>query len=208
MLQIGPDLLPQSLLSYVAFRVALRHTWDQLDLVVSGSLHPDDAEGFLTEVPLLQEAPLHVQLDVLAATWDRHSAGSPVTADLLDESVIYAACELTSRLAQHFPQRVLWALHKGPHEICVPVDEALASELRGLYLRLSNEGDFLIASQLLDLPPHEASEWKKHLGICEHRLDQLFEILGRWHMSVGFLSNLIGLVTDAEAERLRRLVGV
>jgi hypothetical protein len=210
MLQIGSDLLPQSLLSYVAFRVALRSTWATLDQAVSGDFvhEGNEGDGFLGEVPFLRETPLHVQLDVLAATWSRHLSGKPFTADLLDESVIYAACEYTARLAEHDPARVVWALGNGPFDVVTPVDHDLASELRGLYLRMSNEGDFLLIGQFLDLPPGEASQWKQQLGVDERRLEILFETLGRWHVSPQFLSGLSGLVTDSEAAMLGRLVGM
>jgi hypothetical protein len=210
MLKIGRDFLPQSLLSYVAFRVALRTTWEQLELVVSGAVNgdADDCDGFLAEVPFLRETPLHVQLDALGSTWHRHLAGKPHVADLLDESVVYAACEFAARLTECEPQRVRWALQNGPFDVAVAVDHDLAAELRHLYLRLSNEGEFLLIGQFLDLPPDESSDWKRQLGIDERRLEPLFDALGRWHVSTEFLRGLTGIVTDAEAALLGRLVGL
>jgi hypothetical protein len=207
MLKIGPDLLPQSLLSYVAFRVSLRDTWSQLERVLSGE---GDAgcEGFLAEVAFLREAPLHVQLDVLATTWHKHLSGKPFAGDLLDESVIYAVCEFTARWAEREPQRITRALRHGPFDVAVPVDHGLASDLRGLYLNLSNAGDFLLMGQFLDLPPDEASSWKRQIGIDEARLDVLFDTLGRWHVSPEFLDKLSGLVTAVESAHLARLVRV
>jgi hypothetical protein len=210
MLKIGHDLLPQSLLSYVAFRVALRNTWDQLEHVVAGIVMPDcsDYEGYLGEVPFLRETPLHIQLDALGATWQKHLAGKPHPADLLDESIVYAVCESTAQLAEREPERVHRALRNGPFDVAVPVDHDLAAELRQLYLRLSNEGDFLLVGQFLDLPPNESSEWKRQLGVDERRLEILFDTLGRWHVSPQFLSDLSGLATDAEAALIGRLVGM
>jgi hypothetical protein len=210
MLKIGHDFLPQSLLSYVAFRVALRNTWEQLELVVSGAVNSDgeDCEGFFGEVPFLRGTPLHIQLDALGATWQKHVSGKPHTADLLDESIIYAACEFAAQTTEHDPERVHWALRNGPFDVSVSVDHDLAAELRQLYLRLSNDGEFLLIGQFLDLPPDESSDWKRQLGIDERRLDVLFDTLGRWHVSRQFLGGLSGIVTEAEAALLGRLVGL
>ena len=210
MLRIGHDLLPQSLLSYVAFRVALRTTWDQLEQLVAGTLVPDggESDGYLGEVPFLRETPLHIQLDALGATWQKHLAVKPLAADLLDESVVYAACEFSARLAERDPMRIFQALRSGPLDIAVPVDHDLAAELRKLYLRLSNEGDFLLVGQFLDLPPNEARDWKRQLGVDERRLEILYDTLGRWHVSDQFLSGMSGLVTTSEAAQIGRLVGI
>jgi len=207
MLKIGPDILPQSLLSYVAFRVALRDTWAQLERVLSSDAELD-CEGFLAEVPFLREAPLHIQLDVLAGTWQKHLLSRMFEANLLEESVVYAACEFAARWVEREPQRVVRALRHGPLDIAVPVDHDLAADLRGLYLRLSHTGDFLLLGQFLDLPPEESRQWKQQLGIDEACLEVLFDTLGRWHVSSGFLNGLNGLVTAAESAHLARLMGV
>jgi len=208
MLKIGQYILPQNLLSYVAFRTALRHTWDQLDRVVAGALSFDEGHGFLAEVPFLRETPLHIQLDALATSWRKHLSQEAWVADLLDESVIYAACEYTARLSEQQPLRIAWALKNGPFDITVAAEPELAARLRGLCLRWPTEGDVLLLSQLLDLPPHEARVWKEQMGITPQRQEILFETLGRWHVSAQFVHNLQGLITEAESSRLARLVGM
>jgi hypothetical protein len=203
MLQIADDLLPQSLLSYVAFRVALRETVHRC--------YREDAEprpGFLAEVPFLRETAPAVQFDLLAATWDRHVSRKTHIATLLDESVLYAASEFAAGLAERQPDRVTWALRGGPLDVTVPVDHALAEELRGLYLKLSNDGDFLLIGQLLDLPPEEAADWKAKLGIATERVEPLFDPLGRWHPSPDLVGNLHGLVSVSEAQHLSKLLRV
>uniref|UniRef100_A0A7C2K1M2 Uncharacterized protein n=1 Tax=Schlesneria paludicola TaxID=360056 RepID=A0A7C2K1M2_9PLAN len=206
MLRIADDLLPQSLLSYVAFRVALRETAGRL-----GRETFDDADsraGYLAEVPFLRDVALAVQLDLLAETWDRHVSPKKHAATLIDESVLYAACEFAASLAEHRPERVTWCLRGGPLDVTVPVDETLAGELRGLYLQLSNDGDFLLIGQLLDLPPEEATEWKQKLGLDPARLELLFDVLGRWHPSPDLVGNLHGLVSVSEARDLSRRLHV
>ncbi|MDZ4689142.1 MAG: hypothetical protein SH850_29045 [Planctomycetaceae bacterium] len=206
MLKITDDVLPQSLLSYVAFRVALRETADRLcrDLLDESEPRP----GYLAEVPFLKEVAFAVQLDLLAETWDRHVSRTTHVAGLLDESVLYAACEFAAGMAERQPERVTWCLRGGPLDLTVPVDDALATELRGLYLKLSNEGDFLLIGQLLDLPPNESREWKDKLGIDLARVEPLFDALSRWHASAGLVGNLHGLVSVSETHQLSKLLHV
>lgn len=210
MLQIATDSLPQSLLSYVAFRVALRQTAEALSHRGSALWESGDVthHSYLAEVPFLKEVPPQVQLDLLAETWDRHVAKETISATLVDESVVYAVCEFTAQLAEHDPERVTWCLRGGPIDVTVPVDHHLSAELRAIYLNLSNEGDFLLISQFLDLPPEESSDWKQRLGMDESRIGSLFEVLSRWHPSPELLGNLQGLVSVGEAQRLARLLRV
>lgn len=204
MLQIADDLLPQSLLTYVAFRVALRETVDRLAAERQGRC--DFPPGYLAEVPFLREVAMPVQLDLLAATWDRHMSRHRRAATLLDESVVYAACEFTAALLEREPQVLLQRLRGGPLDLAVPLDHALAADLRHVYLKLSNDGDFLLIGQLLDLPPEDAHDWKQRLGIDVARVEPLFDALGRWHPAPELIGNLHGLVTAAEAQHLSQLL--
>jgi hypothetical protein len=206
MLRITDDVLPQSLLSYVAFRVALRETVDRLCRDTGDEAEP--RLGYLAEVPLLREAALAVQLDLLAATWDRHLSHRTHQATMLDESVLYAACEFAAAMADLQPARVTWCLRGGPIDLTIPVDAGLAHELRSLYLKLSNDGDFLLIGQLLDLAPEDSLDWKQRLGIVPDRLEPLFDVLGRWHPSSKLVSNLHGLITAVEAQQLSKLLRV
>jgi hypothetical protein len=129
-------------------------------------------------------------------------------ACLLDESVLYAVSEFAATLAERQPDRVTWALRGGPLDVTVPVDEDLAEELRGLYLKLSNDGDFLLIGQLLDLPPEDAGDWKDKLGIASERIEPLFDVLGRWHASPELVGNLHGLISVSEAQQLSKLLRV
>lgn len=210
MLRIAHDLLPQSLLSYVAFRVAARQTMDTLSQYGPEGRpdDPADLSACLGQIPFLREVALPVQLDLLAETWDRHLAPRVFEATLLDESMVYAACELAANLVLHEPERITWALRGGPIDVSIAVDEFLASELRSLYLRLSNDGDFLLISQLLDFDPEESADWKERLGLDAGCLESLFDVLGRWHASPELVGNLRGLVSIAEAGQLARLLGV
>lgn len=198
MLKICQTPLPQSLLSYVAFRVAFRETFERLSLHKRSANDIGEAYGYLGEIPFLREVPPQVQLDLLAATWQRHVSREAHAADLVDESVIYAACEAAARLVEHDADAFVNQMRGGPVDLAVPVDSYLARELRLLYLELPNDGDFLLVSQFLDLEPTESLQQKIEMGVDPKRLEQLFDVLGRWHVSPQFPSRLKGLLTEAE----------
>ena len=210
MLRISTDLLPQSLLSYVAFRVALRQTFETLVEQGPDWVHHDGPAfaAYLGEVPILREVPLPVQIELLAETWDRHLSPKEHAATLVDEAVIYAVCEFAATLCEVAPGRINACLRGGPMDVSIPVDEQLASELRRLYLRLSNDGDFLLIGQLLDMPPEEARDWKERLGLDDAEIESMFDLLGRWHIGPEVLGNLTGLVSVSEAQPLARALGM
>lgn len=208
MLQFGHHLLPQSLLTYVAFRTALRNTWDQLDCAVTGLIPLDESVGFLGEIPFLRETALHIQLDVLAEVWHKHSSSKTWTADLLDRCTVFAACEYTARLAVEQPLRIAWALRNGPFEISVAHEPQLAERLRALHQSWSPQQELRLFEQSLDWPPVEAQQLKQILGWSPAHLELLFEPLGRWHVSSQLLNHLQGLITEAEGQRLARRVGL
>lgn len=204
MLQIAQDRLPQSLLSYVAFRVALKRTWNTLAVPERTTRFYRDPEepGYLAEVPFLRETSPAMQLEVLARTWKRHMDAAVVRADLLDEAVIYAVCESTAACVERDPLTVSACLRDGPLDLNVPLDLNLASDLRQLYLRLSNEGDFLLVGQFLDMPPDDALDWKRKLGISPESLEQFFDVLSRWRCRPETVSDLKSLVSEAELTAL------
>jgi hypothetical protein len=198
MLKICRTPLPQSLLSYVAFRVAFRETFERLSLHKRSANDIGEPFGYLGEIPFLREVPPQVQLDLLASTWHRHVSRETHLADLVDESVIYAACEAAAALVERDAVAFVNLMRGGPVDLAVPVDSYLARELRLLYLELPNDGDFLLVSQFLDLEPVESLQQKIEMGVDPKRLDQLFDVLGRWHVSRQFPSRLKGLLTEAE----------
>ncbi len=208
MLRICEDTLPQSLLSYVAFRVAFRETFERLALWKQFEKDPLESYGFLREVPFLKDVPPQIQLDVLAATWHKHLDRSTVRADLVDESVIYAVCETAAQLVEQEPALFAGYLRGGPFDVGIPVDHFLAAELRNLYLNLSNEGDFLLIGQFLDMPPEQAAPLKEQMGLESAAVDVMYDVLGRWHLSPKFQDHLRGLLTEAEIARVANLLHV
>lgn len=208
MLKICEDHLPQSLLSYVAFRVAFRETFERLALWRQLEKEPGEPFGYLGEVPFLREVAPQVQLDLLAATWRKHLERHPVSADLVDESVVYAACESAAQLVEQEPALFASYLRGGPFDVGIPVDHHLASELRNLYLNLSNDGDFLLIGQFLDIEPDEAAPLKRQLGLADATIEPLYDALSRWQVSPQFADNLPGLLTEAEIGRVVALLRI
>lgn len=207
MLTIATDTLPQTRLSYVAFRVAFQETLERM--VLARHIAPDGAEcfGFLTEVPFLKAVAPHVQLDLLIETWGKHMASEPVEADLVDESIVYAACETSARVAESDPQAFLRYMRGGPRQVRLTPDHFLAAELRSLHLNLATEAHFLTISQFEDLPPDEALPLKEKFGLSDEQLEPLFEVLGLWTMSARFIDNLKGLLARREIVRAVKIVG-
>jgi len=198
MLNICSDTLPQSCLSYLAFRVSFQETLERIVLARQVGENADGCFGYLTEVPFLHAVPPHIQLDLLAETWSKHFAAESFEASLVDESVVYATCETAARVTEEEPLVLQRYVQGGPLEFDSTVDYSLASELRALHLNLANAGDFLMISQFEDLPPEESLKLKQEFGLNESRLESLFEVLGRWSMSAEYLENLTGLMSKKE----------
>lgn len=206
MLTISKDTLPQSSLSYIAFRVSFLDTLERMSLAQQMGAHEAECLGFLTEVPFLRATAPHVQLDALAETWCKHMDDKPFDATLVDESVVYAVCETASRIVENDPETLDRLLTGGPLDVDVTLDHMLASELRSLHLNLSNEGDFLMVSQFEDMPPEDAARLKQKFDIDEAALEPLFDLLGHWLMSVDFIPNLAGLLTGREIVKAVKLL--
>lgn len=207
MLQIATDILPQSGLSYVAFRVAFQDTLERIALANQVGERDVGCYGFLTEVPFLKAVAPHVQLDLLAETWAKHVSDVSIAATLVDESVVYAACETAARLAENAPADFARHLKDGPFEVDIVPDDMLASELRELHLSLPSDGDFLLVSQFEDLPPGTAQERKRDFGLDQHALEPMFDVLGLWTMSADFLNRLDGLLVEREIIRTVKELG-
>ncbi|MEI8017847.1 MAG: hypothetical protein WCH39_06565 [Schlesneria sp.] len=208
MLKICQSPFPQSTLSYVAFRVAFLQTFE----IFSQQKHLlgdcSDSRGYLCEVPFLQEVAPAVQLELLATTWQKHQSRDIHRSDLIDESVIYAACEMTARAIENDPESVLRSLVGGPENVSVPLDSYLAREIRLLYLELPNDCDFLLVSQFLDLDPEDAIDQKLQMGIDPNRMLPMFEALGRWHISPQMIGCLRGLLSEVESARVATILRV
>lgn len=202
---IAQDTLPQSCLSYIAFRISFLDTLDRIVLAQQfGMLHSQDL-GYLTQVPFLKCVAPHVQLDLLLEAWSKHMDPNSLSATLVDESIVYAVCENAAEMVEQESAIVKRFLRRGPLPVNLVVDQQLASELRSLHLRLSNEGDFLLISQFEDLDPEEALPLKKKFGLDLAGTEMMFETLGRWHVSRERRSHWEYLLLDSELKQVEEL---
>jgi len=198
MLQIATDILPQSCLSYVAFRVAFQDTLERISLAHQVGEYHSGGFGYLSEVPFLKAVAPHVQLDLLAETWAKHVSAEPISATLVDESVVYAACETAAGIAEKAPADFARHLTGGPLEVDVVADDTLAAELRQLHLDMPSDEGFLLISQFEDLPPDVARERKREFGLSDETLEPMHEVLGLWTMSADFINRLQSLLSNTE----------
>lgn len=206
MLNICTDTLPQSCLTYIAFRLACIETLELMDFSRRVPAESREPFGFLTQVPFLREVPPQVQLSLLARTWQKHLAPEEIHADIIDEAVVYAVCETSARMVEKLPELVQPFLDNGPLDAKVSIDHQLASELRNLHLQLSNEGDFLLISQLEDLPPEESQEFKEQFHMSEFYLEPMFDALGLWYPDSDVGEKIQGLLTPNEIRDLQQLL--
>ena len=193
-------------MTWMAFRVAFKDTFEWMRLARQVPNARLEQYGFLVEVPFLASVPVHVQLDLLAETWSRLVTGSAIEGSLLDECVLYAACETTARVVDEQPREFAQFLKGGPMQFAVTPDQWLVSRIRSLHLSMPIDGDFLAISQFEDMPPEESKKHKRRLGLNEDRLESMFEVLGRWHVSPNFKSNLSLLLSNAEIERVQQVL--
>ncbi len=208
MLKICQSPFPQSTLSYVAFRVAFLQSFEIFSQQKHLPVECPESRGYLCEVPFLQEVAPAVQLELLASAWHKHQSRETHRSDLIDESVIYAACEMTARAVENDPESVRRSLAGGPVNVTLPLNSYVAREIRLLYLELPNDCDFLLASQFLDLDPEDAIDQKLQSGFDPNRMLPMFEALGRWHISPQMIVCLRGLLSEAELTRVATILRV
>ena len=206
MLTICRDPLPRTDLTYAAFRTSFHETLERLVLSRQFDDDPWHAFGFLTEVPFLKAVPPQVQLDLLSQTWHRHVCAEHHEASLIDEAVIFAACETAARSARDKPDELDQLLKQGPQRLSRGVDDGLADALKQLHMALDCERDFLVVSQFEDMPPDDANLLKREYCLEQDRLDDLFDALAVWHVTPGFSQRLAGLLTEREARHATRIV--
>lgn len=199
MLTLSADILPQTDLTYLAFRAAFRETLERIVLARQISVCGDWTFGYLTEVPFLKQVAPQVQLDLLLDTWSRHQQADAEEATLLDESVVYAVCETAARLMRHDRAALAGFLRGGPLEPSLELRPRVARSLVALHSTLCADGDFLLVTQFLDLPPREAHTLMAELGLHPRELEPLLDALGRWHLKSDFEDRAAGLLTPTEA---------
>ncbi len=206
MLIICADIVPQTKLSYLAFRLAAYETFKLVEFAQQSGQDFRDPYGYLTEVPFLREVAPQVQLSLLADTWAKLNSPLREHATLLDESVLYAVSETAARMMEQIPELFTSFTEAGPVKFLNQPDKVLVRELRALHLELANEGDFLLISQFQDLDQDEAWNYKKQFRMSEDYLEPMFEVLGQWHAAPDIRTKLAGLFTEEELAELLPLL--
>lgn len=208
MLNISSAIVPQTDVTYAAFRLAFFETRERIVLAQQVGTMGDACFGYLTEVPFLKQVAPQVQLELLLETWQKHFSAEPTPASLVDESVFYAVCETATRLTEFDPALARRFLKKGPAEQIPRVDRDLRDGLRNLQQSMPSPGDFLLISQFLDMPPDEARELKQEFRLRVAACEEMFDVLGRWNVSPGFWENGTGLLTARETAQSAAILGV
>lgn len=200
MLRIDSETLPDVDLAYVALRLSFFETLERITLANQLGVAGDGAYGFLAEVPFLRNVAPQVQLDLLLDCWQKLRSRDAHTATLVDEAVLYAACETAARIVEADEELLSQFFDSGPRQLATNWGGSLADELRFLHLNLPNDGDFLLISQFQDVAPDEGRPLKQKFGLDMAACDELFDVLGRWHVSGDFRTNGLGLLNRPEIE--------
>ena len=189
--------LPQTDLTYAAFRLAVIDTLIQIEMAQQAPGGPEPV-GYLDEVPVLAAVAPAVQVDLLADTWARHRSAEPHRASLLDAAVIYAACQTAARIVEEQPELAGSHLATGPLACDLPIDRGLPERFQSLFESFWSDVDFLTLEHLADTDPAKAGRIKKVMGISNNQIKKLEAALGRFHARPQVLTRLEGLLTEPE----------
>jgi hypothetical protein len=160
---------------------------------------PDLPLGYLAEVPLLRQVPLHVQVDLLADAWARHDRPELNEASLLDAAVVYAACTTAGHIIGGEPGLAVSMLRHGPRKVDRILGRRTSIQLDEMFARFWRDRGFLLIDELQDLPPGEAEHQKTMILLSDEALQPMYDVLCRWHVSSAHVeANLEGLLSDAE----------
>jgi hypothetical protein len=208
MLCIENEPLTDCDLAYIAMRLSFLETLERIVLVEQMGLTGNGAFGYLSEVPYLRNVAPQVQLDVLLECWSRLRSPDQHAATLVDESIVYAACEAASRIVDCDADFAKQYLSGGPRKLHVDLTGPLADELRFLHLCLPNEGHFLLLSQFQDVDPDAGAKLKMSFGLDAAACELMFDVLGRWHVSPAFRQNSDGLLSESESAQAIEILGL
>lgn len=208
MLCIEGEPLTDSDLAYIAFRLSFFETLERIALAEQMGLAGEGAYGYLSEVPYLRNVAPQVQLDLLLESWRKLRSQEAEPATLVDESVVYAACEAAARMADSDAEFLEQYLATGPRMLVEQLDGPLSDQLRFLHLSLPNEGHFLLLTQFQDVEPEEGRRLKNSFGLDPDSCEPLFDVLGRWNVSPAFCQNGAGLLTTGELAQATHVLGL
>ena len=192
--------LPQGELTYLAFRLALLDTFEEILICRDSRDEPDTAAGFMVYVPILAEVPAAVQIDLLAEVWSRQRAAALTAANLLDAAVVYAVCEDAARIIRDEPEIARLYLRDGPRKIKTKLTRRTAERLEQLFDNFWDDVDFLTLSDWQDMDAEHVAALKHLMRIPDDQ--PLYDALARGQVSPRLAANLEGLLTAQEIEEV------
>jgi hypothetical protein len=185
-------------LAYLAFRLAVQETLSDIELFRDLEEEPDYPTGYLSEVPFLEHVPLHVQVDLLAETWNRHQQTELIEASLLDAAIVYAACQTAAWIIEDMPEVAAAYFRDGPRQLKTRILRRATHRLENMFDAFWDDDDFLLIDEWTDLPPDQVAAIKAVMRIPDEEIQSMYDALARWHVSPDVAANLQGLLTDAE----------
>ena len=198
--------LPQGDLTYLAFRLAVLDTSEEILICKESGEEPDTAAGFMVYVPILAEVPAAVQIDLLAEVWKRQRASDLTEANLLDAAVVYAVCEDAARIVRDEPEVAKLYLKEGPRKIKTRLTRRTAERLEQLFDNFWDDVDFLTLSDWQDMDAEHAAALKQLFRFPDDQ--PIYDALSRGQVSPRLASNLEGLLTQEEIEEVVGVLGV
>ena len=188
--------LPQGELTYLAFRLAVLDTFEEILICKDSDERPDAAAGFLVYVPILAEVPAAVQIDLLAEVWSRQQASDLTEASLLDAAIVYAVCEDAARIIRDEPEIAELYLKDGPRRIKTRLTLRTAERLEPLFDDFWDDLDFLSLSDLQDMDAEHVAAFKQLMRFPDD--EPIYDALAQGRVSPVLASNLEGLLSPQE----------
>jgi hypothetical protein len=185
---------PDNDLTYLAF---LCGAWQALERLRALRRDPRSPlpSLFLPAVPLLEDLPEAVDLDVLAATWARHRSDDAHLASLLDAAVIFAGSGVAADLVLTGRGWVRNALRQGARQLDLRLDAWTSRHVRLQLDRWWPGLEFDVWQDTAELS-----------GFLEDQVRPLVEARGRRTASPTLGANLRGLLRDDVVRDLLRLL--
>ena len=183
-------------LTYLAFRLSLLDTIEELLLARALGEDPDGTGGFFGYVPILKQVLTGVQIDLLAEVWSRQRKTDLIEANLLDAAIVYAACENAARIIRDEPELAEMYFSNGPRNVRAKLTAGTPQALEALFDNFWDDIDFLSLSDFQDLDASRAAALKQFMRFPDDQ--PIYDALARGRVSTELAPNLEGLITPGE----------
>lgn len=183
---------------YLAFRAAFVSTFDRVIAEFSIKSSPPTS-SFLDRLPLATGSAPQVQLDLLLQTWQKLQT-DPEELSVVDQCVCYCATDELAMFGETENHQMLSRISNGPKQVRGMEPMWLTSKLRIVQITwpfavdsavLLRDEQFLMAD--LD---------KKTRPTLNSGSSALLDVVGKWMVTPGIVSNASGLLTQTEQEEL------